>query len=102
MLGESLKGIEEAFNTLFKKIENLNKRIEALEAAIEKTGGVLPEWISSKKSLEILSLKDVETLNKYAEMGLVEKQKGADNKNYYKSKDIISLPNKLIGQKARR
>lgn len=92
------------FDARLGHIENqqLQKSIFELRDKIKEmdlSNAPCPEWINSNRACQILNIKDAETLNKYADLGLIEKEKGADNKNYYRTKDVFELPVRLIGFK---
>lgn len=101
-LNEAFGQIEQSLTDLMRTVKELEKKVSDLDLKVSREDKKrnLPDWINTARALEILKIKDPDTLNKYAAQGLLEKQKGPDKKNYYKTEDVLSLPSKIIGRKA--
>lgn len=78
-----------------KELKELRDLILKMEFSLSTT----PEWINTAKALKLLNIKDADTLNKYANQGLLRREKGCDNKNYYRTSEVLELPSKLIEDK---
>lgn len=70
------------------EIEQIKKQLEGVVFA--------PEWVPTSKAIELLGIKDGDTLRRYATMGLIEFKRGYDQKNYYRRDQLLTLAQKLF------
>lgn len=85
-----------------KELETLKKEQKQIALELAKLrqerseSTALPEWIPSSKAMEILCIKKADTLRAYAKMGLLEVKRAYDKRNYYRTAEVMALPEKLF------
>ncbi len=95
---ESMTEASDNLQELKSELDKLKSEMGELKTlALQNTMSSLPDWIPTKKAMEILCIKNPQTLRTWAAQGLVTQQRGADRRNYYLTREVMTLPNRLIG-----